>query len=179
MCTETLARRAPWYATPEGQKREGEWSDWPFEALKWVFSFPAMLGTLLIARVFYYVRLNFFVDPDFLWPFNGGRDICQTQYWPSTDIYSHTAYGTPWIAHEWFGEIMLSGVASLGGVIPLFVVLVLAASCVTLALYYYGTICSGNCKAGFISIAVMGSLALLSFSLRPQMVRFFFFLLAL
>jgi hypothetical protein len=177
--TETFARRARGRATPEGQKREGEWRDWPFEALKCFFSFPAVLGTLLVARVFYYVRLNFFVDPDFWWHIKVGRDIWQTQYWPSTDLYSYTAYGTPWIAHEWFGEIMLSGVASLGGVIPLFVVLVLAASCVTLALYYYGTICSGNCKAGFISIAVMGSLALLSFSLRPQMLGYLFLVLAL
>jgi len=150
-----------------------------FQAIKCFVSFPAMLGALLIARVFDYVRHNFFLDPDFWWHIKVGRDIWQTQYWPSTDIYSYTAYGTPWIAYEWFGELILSGVAGLGGVIPLFVLLVLVASCVTLALYYYGTICSGNCKAGFISIAVMGSLTLLSFSLRPQMFGYLFFVLTL
>jgi hypothetical protein len=138
-----------------------------------------MLGTLLIARVFFNVRLNFFVDPDFWWHIKVGRDIWQTQYWPSIDIYSYTAYGTPWIAYEWLGEIMLARATSFGGVMPLFVVLVLAASCVTLALYYYGTICSGNCKAGFISIAVVSSLTLLSFSLRPQMFGYLFFVLTL
>jgi len=105
-----------------------------FQAINCFVSFPAMLGALLIARVFDYVRHNFFLDPDFWWHIKVGRDIWQTQYWPSTDIYSYTAYGTPWIAYEWFGELILSGVAGLGGVIPLFVLLVLVASCVTLAL---------------------------------------------
>lgn len=154
-------------------------SSWPTEGLKWFFSLPAVLGALLIARVFYYVRRNFFVDPDFWWHIRVGRDIWQTLYWPSADNYSYTAYGTPWIAHEWFGEIMLFGVTTLGGVIPLFVALVLVAACVTLSLYYYGTICSGNCSAGFISIAVMSSLTLISFSLRPQMFGYLFLVLTL
>lgn len=179
MDTETFARRASVYATPEWRKEEGPWRAWPFELLKWIFSFPAMLGTLLLARVFYYVRFNFFVDPDFWWHIKVGRDIWQTQYWFSTDVYSYTAHGTPWIAHEWLGEIMLAGLTNFVGVIPLFVALVLVASCVTLALYYYGTICSGNCKAGFISIAAMGSLMLLSFSLRPQMFGYLFLVLTL
>jgi len=154
-------------------------SHWPFEAIKWFFSFPAMLGALLTARVFEYFRHNFLLDPDFWWHIKVGRDIWQTHYWPSTDAYSYTAYGTPWIAYEWLGEIILSGVAGVGGVIPLFVLLVVVASCVTLALYYYGTICSGNYKAGFLCIAVMGYLTLLSFSLRPQMFGYLFLVLTL
>ena len=74
------------------------------------------LRGLFIARVFFNVRLNFFVDPDYWWHIKVGRDIWQTQYWPSTDIYSYTAYGTPWIAYEWLGEIMLARAASFGGI---------------------------------------------------------------
>src|SRR5882724_1058911 len=143
------------------------------EAVKWMFSFPAMLGTVLVARVFYETRI-FFVDPDVWWHIRVGQDILRTHHWPTTDSFSYTAANTPWIAYEWLGEVILASVAKLGGIVPLFVLLVLAASSVALALYYYGTIRTGNCKAGFVPIAVMGTLTILSFSLRPQMFGYLF-----
>lgn len=153
-------------------------SAWPLEALKWLVSFPAMLGTLLVARVFYVSR-TFFVDPDVWWHIRVGQDILRTHHFPTVDPFSFTAAGTPWIAYEWLGEVILASVAKLGGIVPLFVLLVVAASSVALALYYYGTIRTGNCKAGFVPIAVMGTLTILSFSLRPQMFGYLFLVILL
>jgi hypothetical protein len=165
-------------ASPPATPSEATVFSLPVEALKWIFSFPAMLGTLLVGRVFYANR-TFFVDPDVWWHIKVGQDILRSHHWPTTDPYSYTAAGTPWIAYEWLGEVILGSVARLGGIVPLFVLLVAATCAVTLALYYYATNRSGNCKAGFIPVAVMGTLTIISFTLRPQMFGYLFLVLLL
>ena len=56
----------------------------PAEILKWIFSFPAMLGALLVGRVFYEGR-TFFVDPDLWWHVKNGQNILATHHWPTVD----------------------------------------------------------------------------------------------
>jgi len=153
-------------------------STWPMEALKWMFSFPAMLGAVLVGRVFYESR-SFIADPDTWWHIKVGQDILRTHHWPTVDPYSFTAANTPWIAYEWLGEVALAGVSKLGGVYGLAVFRFALAALVVLALYYLGTVRSRNAKAGFVPAAVLGSLVLLSFSLRPQMFGYVFLVLLL
>ena len=148
------------------------------EVLKWMFSFPAMLGTLLVSFVFYEARI-FFVDPDVWWHIRVGQDILRSHHWPTADPYSFTAANTPWIAYEWLGEVILASVEKLGGNTALFVLLIITASTVMLALYYYGALRSGNCKAGFLPVALMGTLVVLSFTLRPQMFGYLFLVIEL
>src|SRR5579863_10632637 len=88
------------------EARPRESAKW-LEAVKWMFSFPAMLGTFLVGRVFYEAR-GFFVDPDVWWHIRIGQDILRTHHWPTVDTYSFTAAGTPWIADGWLGEIVLA-----------------------------------------------------------------------
>ena len=83
------------------------------EGLKWAISFPAMLGMFLIGRVFYEGR-GFVVDPDVWWHIKVGQDILRTHHFPTVDPYSFTAAGTPWIAYEWLGEIVVGVDVSLG-----------------------------------------------------------------
>lgn len=148
------------------------------EALKWLFSFPAMMGALLVLRVFYRAR-NFVVDPDLWWHIKVGQDIVRTHHWPTTDPYSFTAANTPWIAYEWLGEVILGSAAKLGGNVALDAFLIALASAIVLALYYFGALRSGNCKAGFIAAAILSSLAFVSFTLRPQMLGYLFLVLLL
>jgi hypothetical protein len=148
------------------------------ESFKWIVSFPAMLGTFLVGWVFSATRI-FYVDPDVWWHIKSGQDILRTHHWPTTDPYSFTVVGTPWIAYEWLGEVVLAFVAKLGGNMALFVLLLITAVTAILALYWYGTLRSGNCKAGFVPPALMWSLVLLSFNLRPQMFAYLFLLAVL
>ena len=32
-----------------------------------------------------------------------------------SDVFSHTAYGTPWTAHEWLSEIIMASIHKLAG----------------------------------------------------------------
>src|SRR5262249_48789649 len=150
----------------------------PLELLKWAVSFPAMLAVFLLGRVFFEGR-GFFVDPDLWWHIKVGADILRTGHWPTTDIYSWTASGTPWIAYEWLGEIVLALVHQAGGVVALDIFLIGFASLVILSLYWLSTLRSGNSKAAFVSTLAVCSLAFASFTLRPQMFGYLLLILTL
>ncbi len=146
--------------------------------LRTVFSFPAMLATFLVGRVFYEARA-FFVDPDLWWHVRIGQNILATHHWPTTDPFSYTVGGNPWIAYEWLGDVVLGAAARFGGLLGLEILLFVLASSVMLALYAYTTLRSGNSKAGFVSSGVLCSLAFASFNLRPQMLGYLFLVLTL
>jgi hypothetical protein len=148
------------------------------EALKWLISFPAMLGMFLIGRVFYEGR-GFVVDPDIWWHIKVGQDILRTHHFPTVDLYSFTAAGTPWIAYEWLGEILLALMYGAGGVIALCIFLIALGSIILISLYWLATARAGNSKAAFISTLFLASLAFASFTLRPQMFGYLFLILTL
>lgn len=149
-----------------------------FSLLKSIVSFPAMLGTLLVGAVFVIGR-GFFVDPDLWWHIETGQNILATHHWPTTDPYSFTVAGAPWMAYEWLGEVLLGAVARLGGLRGLDALLIVLGSAILIALYAYATLRSGNSKAGFVTAAALYVLVTASLSLRPQMLGYLFIILTL
>ena len=143
-----------------------------------VFSFPALLASLLVAGVFVGARL-FIVDPDLWWHVKAGESILATHHWPMTDPYSFTVSGHPWLAYEWLGEILFATASRFAGVQGLDALLIILGGAVILALYYFATLRSGNSKAGFLASTVLIILAAPSFSLRPQMLGYLFLILTL
>ncbi len=143
-----------------------------------VFSFPAVLGALLVGAVFVAVRA-FMVDPDLWWHIQVGQNILSTHSWPTTDPYSFTVAGHPWLAYEWLGDVLFGTVARFWGLQGLEACLLVLGSAVMLALYAYTTLRTGNPKAGFAASAVLFVLAAPQFSLRPQMLGYLFLLLTL
>ncbi|MGA7635296.1 MAG: hypothetical protein WCB00_00070, partial [Candidatus Acidiferrales bacterium] len=141
-------------------------------------SFPAMLGMLLVGAVFGVVQ-SFNVDPDLWWHIKTGELILSTHRWATTDPYSYTAKGMPWMSCEWLGDVVFATVYRLGGLRGLEALLVMLASAVILALYAFATLRSGNSKAGFVAAAVLLTLANASFNLRPQMMAYLFLILTL
>jgi len=148
------------------------------EALKWMFSFPAMLGSCLVGIAFIRAH-SFFVDPDVWWHIRVGQDILRTHKFPTVDSYSWTVNGQPWIAYEWLGEVVLALLSRMGGVIALAGALVVISSIILLALYGLAATRAKHSKAGFVSALVLSSLACVSFTLRPQMLAYLFLILTM
>lgn len=148
------------------------------ELSKWAFSFPTMLGAILVGRVFYEGR-NFSVDPDVWWHIRTGQNILATHRWPTSDPYSFTVSGAPWMAYEWLGDAFLGAVAKYGGLQGLLALLIVLSSAIVLALYYFAALRSGSSKAGFVSSLVLCPIAFASFTLRPQMFGYLFLILTL
>jgi hypothetical protein len=145
------------------------WRGWAqlVEGLKWVFSFPAMLGTCLVAKLFYELK-GFLVDPDVWWHVRVGQDILRTHTWPTSDPYSYTVNGMPWMAYEWLGDVVLALVAK-HGLQALAAFLFIMGGLVAIAIYYYASLCSGSSKAGFVAATLASIFAAGNFNLRPQM----------
>ena len=146
--------------------------------LSQVFSFPAVLGALLVGAVFVGAR-EFIVDPDLWWHIKVGQNILSTRGWPTADPYSFTVAGHPWLAYEWLGDVLFGAVARFWGLQGLEACLLVLGSAVMLALYTYTTLRTGNPRAGFAASAVLYLLAASSFSLRPQMLGYLFLILTL
>jgi hypothetical protein len=160
-------------ASPIAQEAAGTKS-----ILKKAISFPAFLGALLVAGVFVPAR-TFFVDPDVWWHIKVGASILANHHWPVTDPYSFTASGSPWIAYEWLGEVLLAAVNHAGGLVGLAILEIALSAALVLGLYIFATVRCGNCKAAFVACAPMLVLAGVSFTLRPQMIGYFFLVLTL
>src|SRR5580704_12527309 len=148
------------------------------ELLRWLCSFPALLGALLVGATFAVVQ-SFSVDPDMWWHIRTGELILSTHRWATTDPYSYTSTGAPWMSCEWLGDVVFAVVYRLGGLRGLEVLLIALASAVMLALYGFATLRSGNCKAAFLVSALLLALATASYNLRPQMLGYLFLIFTL
>jgi hypothetical protein len=146
--------------------------------LQRVFSFPAMLGMLLVAGVFFEVR-GFNVDPDLWWHLKVGHDILATHHWPTVDPYSFTVAGQPWLAFEWLGDVLLATVWRIAGVRGLEALLILLSASIITAIYTLCALRSRNSKAAFLVTAAIMGLATTNFNLRPQMIGYLFLVLLL
>ncbi len=69
-------------------------------------------------------------DIDFWWHLKTGELIAQTGVVPTTDPFSYTADGRPWVVHEWLWELAAYVVYGHGGYVTL---VLLSATIVTLA----------------------------------------------
>lgn len=61
-------------------------------------------------------------DGDTGWHIAAGRHIIDTMGIPSADIFSHTAAGAHWVAHEWLAEVvfaLVDGAAGLNSIVVL------------------------------------------------------------
>ncbi len=143
-----------------------------------VFSFPALLGAVLVGAVATIAR-TFFVDPDVWWHIKNGQVILATHHWPTTDIYSLSVAGRHWIDSEWIGEVLLAAMYRLGGLRGLELLLLILGSAILVALYTLAAVRSGNSKAAFVATAALFVLATVSFNLRPQMLGYLFLILTL
>jgi len=146
--------------------------------LRKCFSFPVLLGALLLAGVFVCGRARL-ADPDTWWHVAVGERILHTHTWPISDPYSFTARGSDWMASEWLGEVIMALAARLGGLTALTALLIGLAGLLLLLLYCYSFLRTASWKAAFASCLLMLPLAALSFTLRPQLLGYVFLLITL
>src|SRR5579863_2473962 len=142
------------------------------------FSFPAMLGVILVGAVGTIAR-TFFVDPDVWWHVKLGQVILATHHLPTTDIYSFSVAGQHWIDAEWLGDVLLGGMYRLGGLRGLELTSLILGSAILIALYTLAAMRSGNSKAAFVATAAVFVMTVVSFNLRPQMLGYLFLILTL
>jgi hypothetical protein len=133
---------------------------------------------MLVGVLFALLR-GFTVDPGFWWHLKVGQTLLATHHWPRADTYSFTARGTPWMASEWLGEALLASAQRAWGLRGLLALDLALAAAILLALYALAWLRSRHAKAAFVACLLLLPLAAVSFSLRPQMLGYFFLILTL
>jgi hypothetical protein len=142
------------------------------------FSFPTLLGVILALAALLIAR-TFKVDPDTWWHLVIGRHILVTHSWPRAEIYSFSAPGSEWMAHEWLAEVILALAARWGGLPGLMAVLFGLSAGITLLTYYYSCLRCNNAKAAFVATLLLLPLAGVWFTLHPQLFGYILLLVTL
>jgi hypothetical protein len=108
---------------------------------------------------------------DTFWHLRAGADIWRTRQIPRVDLYSHTAYGTPWPDHEWLSQLLMYGAYRVGGGMAGLEIggalLILAATAMAYRLMV------GPRLTRFALLAVGVAIASSAWSLRPQLLSLF------
>jgi hypothetical protein len=155
-------------------------------------SFPVFLGALLVAATFVAIRGNvdqvrsaphaspaqFFLEGDLGWHITVGKQIQATHTWPTFDTFSYTATGTPWIAYEWLGDVILAAVAHAGGLRALAILFMVLQGAIVVLIYVYARLRCHNARAAFMA-AVLLLPCVMNCVLRPQQIGYVYLLITL
>jgi hypothetical protein len=138
------------------------------------------IPTTVILVLFLIKLMNpVFYDPDFYWHLKTGEYMVSHLSIPSTDPFSYTAAGKPWVAHEWLTELILYGVDRYAGFfgIRMLVAGLLCATFVVLYRFARKMVANDN-HALIISLVFFAPLMPFA-SPRPQAFSFLLFALLL
>jgi hypothetical protein len=138
-----------------------------------LLSFPAMLagGLAVIAALTVSTRFN---DPDLWFHLRLGQIVWTTHSIPSTDIFSFTAQGHSWIAHEWLAELGAYAAYRAGGYAGLMVCF-MGLACLLFALVYL--LCYRRCGSSltaFLGGVCAWFFGTVGLALRPMLLGYLF-----
>jgi hypothetical protein len=86
----------------------------PSPTLRRLGSYESFLRTVLFLAVFLTCGLTP-MQTDTWWQLRAGQEMAASGQVLLTDTFSHTAYGSFWVNHEWFAEVVFYGMYRLGG----------------------------------------------------------------
>jgi hypothetical protein len=119
-------------------------------ATRKVFSFPALLTTLLVTTVFEMSRHGL-SDPDIWFHLHNAEWLVSTHTVPRVEMYSYTAGGQPWINPEYLAEVPYYLAWRAFGLVGIKTLSMVLLETIFLALLYYCWKESGNIKASAIA----------------------------
>src|ERR1700674_5201012 len=114
------------------------------------------------------------VDPDFWWHLRTGKLIFDSGI-PRHDVFSWTAAGRPWVAHEWLSEAIMYAVESMFGYIGNILVFDAAAIGALVVMYALARRAGAGTRVLFLLMLL--SVVMLSYAaaVRPQLFSWLFF----
>ncbi|HYL38417.1 MAG TPA: hypothetical protein VEV17_21040 [Bryobacteraceae bacterium] len=136
------------------------------------FSFPAALGSSLVALSVLTVRSRF-SDPDLWWHLRTGQIIATQRVIPRIDLFSFATRQHAWVAHEWLSQVFLYGVWRAGGYAGLMLWFCVLAAGLLLLEYLLCSIYANHAKVAFLGALVTWLFATIGLAIRPQMLGYF------
>jgi len=141
--------------------------------LRTVFSFRVLLALGLVA-VYVLTIANRFNDPDLWFHLKLGEIMWNTHRIPTADLFSHTAYGHPWTAHEWLAQITIYAAYRLGGYSGLMGWFTIFGSALLVLVYAVGYRQAGNELGAFLVAILAFFCGTIGLAIRPQLMGYAF-----
>jgi len=134
---------------------------------------PGVWVLVVLGCVFLVVSKVAVAPNDFWWHLRAGQVIFQQRTIPTTDLFSFTQYGQPWVYQSWLTEVFFYLLNQAGG-IPLLLLLkaIIITASYTLLLCTATVPANGNLRfAAFVTLfaAVLGHT---NTDLRPQVISY-------
>jgi hypothetical protein len=129
------------------------------------FSFHLALGAVLCMWAFFFIGKSV-ADPDLWWHLRNAQYLFTTHHIPSTDMYSFTLGGSPWIDHEWLSEIPYYLANRAFGLRGVFWLYILTVDLILLLIFYFSYRYSENVKAAWVATSFGVMLAVVNFGPR-------------
>jgi hypothetical protein len=139
--------------------------------LQAVFSFPAMLGALLVVLSVLTVRSRL-DDPDMWWHLKTGEIIWNTHSIPTTDEFSFSTNHYPYVPHEWLSQLSIYGAWKAGGYTGLMAWLCILTSLLLIAGYALCSLYGGNAKVAFLGALAIWLFSTIGLAIRPQLIGY-------
>ncbi len=123
-------------------------------------------------------RDGLFSDGDPFWHIKAGSVMLEQQSLIDSDIFSHTAFGTPWTAHEWLSEIIMASIHNITGLEGLLCFFLLIAA-ISFWLLFKITEKYANQWVTLVCVALALTLSQGHLAARPHMFTWLFMLITL
>ncbi len=143
----------------------------PMWVLRRIFSFPVMLGSVLVVLGMLTVRSRF-DDPDMWWHLKTGEVIWTNHTIPLSDLFSYTARHQAFVPQEWLAQLSMYAAYKADGLAGLMLWLCLLTAILIIAGYVLCSFYSGNAKVAFAGAMTIWFFATIGFSIRPQMIGY-------
>jgi hypothetical protein len=138
------------------------------------FSIQHLWAVVILAGVFVFVNTHPIRPHDFWWHMAVGREILGDGQIPKVDIYSYTAYGSPYLSYQifWLMEIVLYQVYQVGGatLVVFFQSLVITSTYLLVLLTCLHR--SLDWRTAAFGTAFAAALGLNDWNVRPQAITF-------
>lgn len=136
--------------------------------------FGLLLTVLFLAAVFAFT-LNRFKEADSFYHLAAGKLMVETRSIPHADVFSFTAAGHAWVAHEWLAEIILYTVWHAAGYWGEIIFCALLAICAYYLILRRALLEGASLIAALLSIFLLGSLTFELWIGRPQIFAYALF----
>ncbi|MGD0324772.1 MAG: hypothetical protein ABSD45_13640 [Terriglobia bacterium] len=147
-------------------------------AVRRIFSFPALLGALVVTTVFEMGR-NGFSDPDIWFHLLNAEYLVKTHKVPHVEMYSFTAGGLPWMNPEYLAEVPYYLAWRAFGLVGVKALSLLLLELIFLGLLYMCWKESGNIKASALASFFAVFLGVVSFGPRTILFGYAYLILLL
>jgi hypothetical protein len=135
--------------------------------LNWL-SLPRLLAAIVFIAIFT-MAVRAPADSDTWWHLRSGQYIVETRSIPTTDPFSHTREGQPWIDHGWLAQVFWYALYAAGGWAGLSLGL---AAVVTISFGLIWQIVPGNQYVRAFSLVLGAITSAIIWAVRPQMISF-------